>query len=298
MTRAKTPFGLSCALSTPFRPDGQVALNILVGHARWCLAQGCDSVTAFGTTGEGASLGLASRELVLGALASAGLEPRRELVGCVASASLEEALAQARQILDADGRALLLAPPFYFKAPNDDGVFAWFAKLFERLGAQARDVILYNIPSVTQVELSVDLVSRLRKSFPEVIIGVKDSSGDFDYTERLLARHRDISILIGDERCLAAAMRLGGEGSICGLANLCPERIGAMIRNRADDEKVVELVDALVQYPVIPAVKALVAHRSGDPGWLAVQPPLTAMAPAEAARLAAAHDAIFAARAA
>ena len=294
MTRA--PFGLSCALSTPFRPDGEVALDLLLGHARWCLAKGCDSVTVFGTTGEGASLGLRSRERVLGAMASAGLTMRRELVGGVAAASLEEAEAQARQILDADARALLVAPPFYFKEPSDDGVFAWFAALFARLGGRARDIILYNIPSVTQVELGVELISRLRDAFPEVIIGVKDSSGNFAYTQRLLAQHKDLSILVGDERSLGAAMRVGGEGSICGVANLFPERMGAMIRDRADDEKITALVEVLVRYPVIPAVKALLAHRSGDPAWLAVLPPLTEIAPALAEGLAAAYDAIFAAR--
>ena len=59
-------FGLGCALITPFAADGSVDVVRLVGHARRVLADGCVSVTLFGTTGEGASLGLASRAAALG----------------------------------------------------------------------------------------------------------------------------------------------------------------------------------------------------------------------------------------
>jgi 4-hydroxy-tetrahydrodipicolinate synthase len=65
-------FGLSCALATPFDAGGAVDHARLVSHARWCLAAGCGSVTAFGTTGEGSSLGLSARERILDALKDAG----------------------------------------------------------------------------------------------------------------------------------------------------------------------------------------------------------------------------------
>lgn len=297
MTSPERRFGLSCALTIPFEDDYAVALERLVRHVRWCLDGGCASVTAFGTTGEGASLGMTAREQVLGALMSAGIEPR-QIVGGVAAASLEEVVSQARMLLDANCRALLLAPPFYFKGVSDDGLFAWFAAVFEALGPRARDVLLYNIPSVTQVALSVDLIGRLRSAFPNIIAGVKDSSGDWAYTERLLAAHRDITILIGDERSLAAAVRLGAEGAISGLANVCPGALQPMIRDGIADDGVSRLVDEVLAYPVTPAVKALVAHRTGDPAWLTVRPPLTPIGAAEAARLSGAYDAIFTAQAA
>ena len=50
---------------------------------------------------------------------------------------------------------MLLAPPFYFKGVDDEGLFRWFAGLIEALGGAARDLILYNIPSVTAVTLSL-----------------------------------------------------------------------------------------------------------------------------------------------
>ena len=61
-------FGLSCALATPFTTDGEVNTELLAAHAKSRLAAGCSSVTLFGTTGEGASLGEPARERTLAAL--------------------------------------------------------------------------------------------------------------------------------------------------------------------------------------------------------------------------------------
>jgi 4-hydroxy-tetrahydrodipicolinate synthase len=69
-------FGLSVALATPFAEDRSIDLPRLVAHARQSLADGCTSVTVFGTTGEGASLGQNDRQRALGALAGAGIDPR------------------------------------------------------------------------------------------------------------------------------------------------------------------------------------------------------------------------------
>ncbi len=88
--------------------------------------------------------------------------------------------------------------------------FAWHSEFFRALGTACRDVILYNLPGQTAVTISHELVARLRKAHPGIVIGVKDSSGVWPYTERMLNEHGDIAILIGDERHLAKAVRLGG----------------------------------------------------------------------------------------
>ena len=99
----------------------------------------------------------------------------------------------------------------------------------------ARNVYLYHIPSMTGVPLSVDLVGRLKTAFPGVVVGVKDSSGDWANTEKLLAAHRDLQILVGDERQLARAVRQGGAGTICGLANLLPGIVRKAAHEGIDD---------------------------------------------------------------
>jgi 4-hydroxy-tetrahydrodipicolinate synthase len=228
----------------------------------------------------------------------AGIDARQAIVGGVASTSQGDALDQTKILIDADCRAVLLAPPFYFKGVSDDGLFAWFAGLVEKLGGKARDIILYNIPSVTAVTLSVSLIGRLRTAFPEVIIGVKDSSGNWPYTQELLAAHSDLAILIGDERHLAHGVRLGGQGAISGLANVIASRLLPLARDGRDDVRIVQLVDELLKYPVTPAVKSLIALKTGDKEWQRARPPLVALTPADSASLTNAYSAIFADKAA
>ncbi len=293
MTLLNSRFGLSAAMTTPFHEDGALDLARMADHARWCLASGCSSVTVFGTTGEGASIGLSGREQVLGALSDADIKGEN-VVYCVAASSVHEALSQGRMAGDFGCRGLLLTPPFYFKGISDEGLFSWFADVLEKLGAAARGVILYNIPSVTQVALSVDLIGRLKQAFPGVIAGVKDSSGDWEYTQRLLASHSDLAILIGDERYLAEGVRRGGQGAISGLANVCPGVLRPLAMDGQGNERINQLVDTVLQYPVTPAVKALVAHRTGDAAWLNVRAPFVRLSAQDAGRLGSVYDQLFA----
>ncbi len=289
-------FGLSCAIATPFGSTGRIGLAELTRHAQWCLAEGCDGVTLFGTTGEGFSLSLSERGEVLEAFRRAGFEMRRQVCAGVMATSVEDAAAQAANALDANVKALLLAPPFYLKGVGDDGVFAWHSALFNALGDKARDVILYHLPYHTGVAITLDLIDRLRAAFPSVICGVKDSAGDWRHTEQLLARHRDMAILVGDERHLARAVRQGGQGSICGIANAEAGLLRLMVHEGREEPRINELVDVVLTYPVLPAVKGLVARRTGDSGWLNVRPPLMPLTAVQLKALAEQYDGILGAR--
>jgi 4-hydroxy-tetrahydrodipicolinate synthase len=282
----KSSFGLSCALALPVHQDSSIDFLRLTAHASRSLEAGCSSVTVFGTTGEGASVSLSEREQVLGALLDAGVSLRLHVIGGVTAAAVGDAVDQARMLIDRDCRGVLLAPPFYFKNVTDEGLYRWFSQVFEKIGKRARDIFLYHIPSVTQASLSIELIGRLKAAFPEVVVGVKDSGGDWAYTEKLLRIHGDLTLLIGDERHLAAGLRLGAQGAISGLANVHSERLLKLIETAQDDPSVIELVNEILKFPVTPAVKALIAYRQTDPAWLNVRAPLIALTEAEAAHLA------------
>jgi 4-hydroxy-tetrahydrodipicolinate synthase len=298
MTLRPDRFGLSVALCTPFNPDRSIDLPRLVAHGRQSLADGCRSLTVFGTTGEGASLGLNERNRALGALAGAGVDPATQLVVGIAAANVEDAIAQGRAGLRLGCPSFLLAPPFYFKAPGDEGLFDWFAAVLRGLGPQASNVILYHIPQVTSVGLSVELVGRLKKEFPGQVKGVKDSSGDWANTDALLRHHADLHILVGDERLLARAMNLGASGTICGLANFAPDLMLGLV-NGVDEPRIALLIEELLPFAVTPAVKALVGHRRNDHvAWSRMRAPLRSLNEADCRKLFAAVDAIRARRAA
>ena len=289
-------FGLSCAISTPFDAKGAVDTGRLTAHATDCLARGCDSITLFGTTGEGASIGLSARGRVFTAMQAAGIAPK-QLLATIAASSVEDAADQAHMALDVGVRGMLLTPPFYFRGVGDDALYGWFGHLFDSIGGGARDMFAYHLPSVTGMPLSVDLIGRLKRSFPGIVVGVKDSSGSWPNTEALLQAHADLMILVGDERDLARAVRGGGSGSICGIANISPELVAGAAKHGEDDPRIRAVVDAVVANPVLAAIKAVIAHQRRDPEWQRMRAPLVALAPDAATSLVTKIDSILARRA-
>ena len=286
--------GLNCALSTPFTENGAIDLRRLSAHAQDVLKRGCDSVTLFGTTGEGASIAVPDRCRALGALEASGLDMGTQVLAGVAAATVHDAVDQARAGYESGCRALLLAPSFYFGQASDDGLFRFFASVFEKLGPQLRDIYLYHIPGMTRNGISVELTQRLMAAFPGAVIGVKDSNGDWPATERRLKELKGLQILVGDERQLANAVKHGGAGTICGLANIAPELLRPVVHEGKPDPRIDAMVNAILEYSFMSAVKAMIGETLGDPAWRRMQSPLDPMSDADtkalAAKLAAARS--------
>lgn len=284
--------GAACALTTAFKTDGRIDIDRTADHARRVLESGAKMIAVFGTTGEGASLDLEERRDLLVAMIDRGIQPSRIIVGLAASA-IGDAGRQWRLAQQVGAAMVLVPPPFFFKGVSDDGLFRWYADLAEQAGDAACPMLLYTIPSVTEVALSLELIGRLRADFPSLIAGVKDSTGDLAHTERLLAAHGDLQILVGNEADLAAAIRGGASGTISGLTNIVPAVIAGIVATGDDDTRIRPLVEAVTEYPVTPAVKALVAHATGDPAWRLCRAPLIGLGQHQSAMIGCVFDRLF-----
>ncbi|AWI85924.1 dihydrodipicolinate synthase family protein (plasmid) [Alloyangia pacifica] len=275
-------FGVSVAMVTPFTESGSVDLARLAAHAADVVGQGVDGITLYGTTGEGASLGMSERAAMLDAVKDAGVPADRITVG-IAACDPETAETQARAALSGGASRLLLAPPFYFKGITDDALFTWVTEFVARLGDASPEIILYHIPQVTGVSFDAPLVRRLKDACGAAIYGVKDSAGRWDHATALLPMD-DLAILIGDERLLARAAPLGGAGAISGMANLLPGMMRRLVHAGEPQPALDSLVDEIVQVPVTPLVKALVGAARDEDGWQRTRAPLQ---PADASVIAA-----------
>ena len=281
----------SVAIATPFDDLGRIEWKTYTTHARDLLDAGATSVTLFGTTGEGASVTMAERREALVRLSDAGISA--DLTVMTARGLAAEDIAEdCRYALEAGCGAVLLAPPVTVADLDPVGVVNWYRSVFKHIGESARDVILYNIPSVTGVTVTPDVVSNLRGEFPELVAGVKDSSGDWDYHHRLLSEHSDIAILQSHEPYLARAVNLGAAGTISGLANFQPALVANIARG-CDDERVVNLVKLVLSGPPVPILNDLTAHVSGNEAWSRVRAPLVRLSPPSQKKLRAAYDALF-----
>ncbi|WP_299609624.1 dihydrodipicolinate synthase family protein [uncultured Tateyamaria sp.] len=275
-----TSFGVSTAMLTPFATSGEIDCDRLCAHALCVLKNGADSITLFGTTGEGASIGMEERAAGIEALLATGC-PAEKIVLGIAANSVSDA---SRQV--AEGRRygvtdFLLLPPFYFKAPSDAGLFDWHMQLFQRSDSAAR-FIIYNIPQISGVGLAVPLVGRMVAAAQDRVLAIKDSSGSWDNARALLALDT-VTVLVGDERILHKAVKLGAGGAITGMANLYPERMKRIVETAQEDTALSAEVTQIVSVPVVAALKAVLSSRMKDPDWERVRAPLSPLGNAQRA---------------
>jgi 4-hydroxy-tetrahydrodipicolinate synthase len=229
---------------------------------------------------------VSERKRALEAVLAAGI-PRASVsvgTGCTAIADTIELTRHAAGLGCAGA---LVLPPFFFKDIGDEGVHASFAALFAALGPARIPIYLYNIPSVSAIGFSLDAIDRLVREFPDRVVGIKDSTADWSYTEPLLGRFaRRISVLVGAEHHLAAALKAGGAGTICGVANIAPGLLRGVHDGSAEAHADVEIVvNEVLSHSFVPAMKAIRARQTGDRRWLAVRPPLVQLDPTVADRL-------------
>ena len=267
--------GLWCATLTPVTAEGAIDSARFAAHVQWLFSQGVAGIAPFGTTGEGQSFSVDERRAGLDALL-ASVPAARTLPG-TGCASLPETIALTRHATQAGCVASLVLPPFFWKDPTDDGLFTWYARLIEGVGDPRLRIFLYHLPQVSSVPLSVDLVARLAAAFPGTIAGIKDSQGHWENTFALLTRVPQLTIVIGHEPDLPRLIAAGGAGTICGVANVYPHLVKALLSRDATSEtkaRIAKFIEITFRQPFLPAFKCMVADRTGDAAWRDVRPPL------------------------
>ncbi len=271
--------GVIAPVLTPFGEDGEPDPDRLIDHAEWLLGEGgCHALAPFGTTSEANSLGIDERMDLLEELVEAGVEPLNLMPG-TGTCSLADTVTLTRHAVELGCGGVLMLPPFYYKAPSDDGLFQYFSEVIDEIDDDSLRIYLYHIPPVSQVGFSLDLIDRLRKEFPETVVGLKDSSGDWSNMQAILERFPDFELFLGSELYLLDGLRKGAAGTIAATANVN----GAMLRqlhdNWQDDgadivqRDISALRQTLQNYPTIPALKAIMAHYRGDKAWAVLRAP-------------------------
>jgi 4-hydroxy-tetrahydrodipicolinate synthase len=275
--------GVLCPVITPFSEDLSPDPDRLIRQCRWLLSQNV-GLAVFGTNSEANSLSLEEKMMLLDRLVEAGIDTSRMMpgTGCCA---LTETVKLTQHAVNLGCAGTLMLPPFYYKGVSDDGLFASFAEVIERVGSSSLRIYLYHIPPVSQVGISLDLIERLVRTYPDTVVGVKDSSGDWDNTNAMLQRRwDDFRVFAGAETFLLQNMREGGAGCISATANINPAAIDNLYQEWQSAEaeslqrELDEIRETAMAYPMIPALKATVAHFSDDAQWRTVRPPLVALA--------------------
>jgi 4-hydroxy-tetrahydrodipicolinate synthase len=219
------PFtGTITALVTPFL-DGQVSyidLKKLIGHQ---IKSGINGLVPVGTTGESPTLNYEEHMDVIRFVISEA-RGRVPVIAGTGSNSTHEAVEFTKLSHDAKADAMLVVAPYYNK-PSQEGLFRHFCAIAETTD---KPIILYSIPGRCGIEISVDVIARLRAKYRHVA-WIKEAGGSVDRVDQIKqALGNDIVVLSGDDSLTLPFMAVGAEGIISVASNLYAREIGQMVK--------------------------------------------------------------------
>lgn len=272
--------GVLAPVVTPFDSSLIPDKDRFVQHCRWLISKG-SGLAVFGTNSEANSLSLNERLELLDHLIDAKIDSAKMMpgTGCCALTDTVQLTGHATRVGCA---GVLMLPPFYYKDISEEGLFRYFCEIIERVGDSRLKIYLYHIPQITMVEISLSLVERLLKRYPDVIAGMKDSSGNWENTKNMLDSFGStgFDMFVGSESFLLQNMRNGGAGCISATANINPSAIDRLYLTWHEDgaeeqqEKLNLLRNVAGQSSMLPALKAVLSYYRNDPAWMNLRPPL------------------------
>ena len=275
--------GVLAPVLTPFDDKLTPDVGRFIAHCRWLVERNA-SLAIFGTNSEAASLSVAERLALTEALLESGVPAARLMPG-TGGCALSDAVELTRHASRIGAAGALMLPPFYFKNVSDDGVFAYYSEIIERVGSGCVPIYLYHIPQMTQVPITMRVIERLLARYPGVIAGAKDSSGDWENAMTMIRNFASagFDVFPASESLLSKALAIGAAGCISATVNMNPIGIHRVFEGwqGADGPDLQAKADAVRQIfqaaPMIPAMKHVVSHFSGHAAWRRVRPPLVAL---------------------
>lgn len=273
--------GVVTPLLTPYEDDLSIAEGLYLEHAAHCLGGGAHFLSPFGTTGEAVSNTMGERMAMLERLVTSGTATPGQLMPGTGLCNLEDTVTLTRHAAEIGCAAAMVLPPFFYP-PSDEGLYRYYSRLIETLGAKAPKIILYNIPQNTGVPISPALSARLNAAFPNVVTAYKDSSGNWDNTAAVIRVAPGISVFPASETLLSRAMVLGAGGCISASCNSNVTAIRRLYEVLRDgDQNEAERMqpgleahrNAVQDAGLISGLKSVKAYQSGDRRWLILRPP-------------------------
>jgi len=290
MTDFRHLYGVYAAALTPLGKDFLLALDDLPDLLEFYAQRGCDGALLFGTTGEGPSFSPSERYTLLQNTCHIRQSlPGFRILAGTGTPSLEETIGLTRDAFDLGVDGVVVLPPYYFRGVTDDGLFEWFSRVIRKAVPSGSPLLGYHFPSVSGVPLSLDLIARLKDSFPDRFAGIKDSSGDLQHARKLgQIFDTELIVLTGNDSLFSLALRNSASGCITAMANLCSPDLRLVWDahlSGSPDENTQNLLNTGREFlnrftPFPPVLKSLMTHFYDFPQWT-VRPPLMALSPGE-----------------
>lgn len=212
--------GIGTAIVTPFNENMEVDYGDLRNLTRMQVKANTDSIIVLGTTGESPTITTEERKRIVKTVVDEIKGKIPVIVGTGTNSGLD-VIANNKMAEASGADGLLIVTPYYNKS-TQEGLFRSFKFYADNTKLP---IILYNVPSRTGVNFTIDTVIRLAKEC-ENIVGIKEAGGDISYVAELIARKpKNFKVFSGNDDQALPLMALGGDGLISVAGNIIPDKM-------------------------------------------------------------------------
>lgn len=216
--------GLGIAVVTPFKKDHSVDFESLEKLIQDLIATGADYLVALGTTSEAATLTSEEKKEIIH-LFKIATQGKLPLVVGIGGNNTQEILNQIKHFDFIGVSGILTVTPYYNK-PTQKGLYAHFKAIAEVCPV---DIILYNVPGRTSVNMTAETSLQLAHDFRN-IVAIKEASGNFDQIMKICKdKPNHFHVISGDDAYVPAQIALGMSGVISVAGNVLTRRFSDMV---------------------------------------------------------------------
>lgn len=267
--------GVWTAALTPQKEDFSIDFELMIRHYKWLFSNGCDGIAVLGTTGEANSFTVAERLLVIDALGAADVPLPQIMIG-TGCCSIPDTIELTKAALEIGCTNILMLPPFYYKTVSEDGLFGTYDHIIQIIGDERLNIIVYDFPQMTGLEINNQLLVRLWESYPDIIVGIKDSSGNWADMKAICDSIPGFATFSGTEQYLLDILLAGGAGCITATGNvtaaLCQTVYkafseGNLVLAEAAQKKLKGIRLMLQGHGGISVLKEIIAAHTGNYDW-------------------------------
>jgi 4-hydroxy-tetrahydrodipicolinate synthase len=208
--------GSNVALITPFKSN-KLDIEAYIKLIHFHMNNGTNALVPAGTTGESPTLSHQEHQKVI-ELCISESKGKNPIIAGTGSNSTEEAISLTTYAEKAGANAALIVTPYYNK-PTQEGLYQHYKAINDKCGIP---IIIYNIPSRSVIDMSVDTMARLFEL--KNIVGVKDATGDLNRVDQQFKKMgKDFIQLTGNDDNALEFNKRGGCGAISVTANIAPK---------------------------------------------------------------------------
>ena len=276
--------GVFSAALTPINEDFSINLNLYLSHCHWLLKQNLTGLGVFGTTGEANSFNIEEKIQALEYLINNNISPNLLMPG-TGQCSISDTVKFTKKCSALKVRAVLVLPAFFYKDVSEEGVVEYYKRVIEEVEDDDLQYILYNIPQMSGVPITFEVIERLTKLYPNNVVGMKDSSGNLDNMLKVTKFFSGFSLFSGHDSLALKVTKHGGAGAITATSNISGRLLSFIVKNFKNESSIENFRDlqllqekirqTLTTHEPVSALKAFMSVKYNKIEWNRVNPPLT-----------------------